>query len=152
MRENEALLTLADEMAQRPENVLTLKCELILETCRADSAGVSLLREETDDFLWPAVAGAWARFVNGSMRRSASPCGNVIDHNDVLIFRDVLAQFPATGQPTPEIAEILLAPFHRDGVPIGTVWAVIHDPERVFDAEDRRVLTSLARFPDLASA
>lgn len=50
-RENEALLKLADEMAQRPENVLTLLCELILETCRADSAGVSLLREETDDFL-----------------------------------------------------------------------------------------------------
>ena len=75
VRENEALLTLADEMAQRPENVLTRLCELILETCRADSAGVSLLREETDDFLWPAVAGAWAPFVNGSMPRSASPCG-----------------------------------------------------------------------------
>lgn len=146
VRENEALLTLAGEMAQRPENVLNLLCELILETCRADSAGVSLLREEMDDFVWPAVAGAWAPFVKGSMPRSASPCGKVIDHDDVLIFRDVLAQFPATGQATPEIAEILLAPFHRDGVPVGTVWAVIHDPERVFDAEDRRVLTSLARF------
>ena len=146
VRENEALLTLADEMAQRPDNVLTRLCELILDTCRADSAGVSLLREEMDDFVWPAVAGAWAPFVNGSMPRSASPCGAVIDHDDVLIFRDVLAQFPATGQATPEIAEIMLAPFHRDGVPIGTVWAVIHDLERVFDAEDRRVLASLARF------
>jgi len=145
-RENQALLALADEMAQRPDNVLTLLCQLILKSCRADSAGISLLREETDDFFWPAVAGAWAPFVLGSMPRSASPCGKVIDHDAVLIFRDVPAQFPATRQATPDIAEILLAPFHRNGVPIGTVWAVIHDPERVFDAEDQRVLTSLARF------
>ena len=146
VRENAALLALVDEMAQRPDNVLTLLCELILETCHAESAGVSLLREETDDFLWPAVAGVWAPFVRGSMPRLASPCGAVIDCNDVLIFRDVPAQFPATRQATPDIAEIMLAPFHRDGVPIGTVWAVSHDPLRVFDAEDRRMLTSLARF------
>lgn len=149
-RENQALLALADEMAQRPENVLTRLCELILETCGADSAGVSLLREETDDFVWPAVAGAWTPFVHGTMPRSASPCGKVIDHDAVLIFRDVPGQFLETRQATPDIAEILLAPFHRGGVPIGTVWAVIHDPARVFDAEDRRVLISLARFAGAA--
>ena len=146
VRESAALLALADEMAQRPDNVLNLLCELILQNCSADSAGVSLLREETDEFVWPAVAGAWAPFVNGSMPRSASPCGKVLEHDEVLIFRDVLAQFPATGQATPEIQEIMLAPFHRDGVPIGTVWAISHDPLGDFDAEDRRVLTSLARF------
>ena len=68
-RENQALLALADELAQRPDNVLTLLCDLILETCRADSAGVSLLRDETDDFYWPAVAGAWAPFAHGCMPR-----------------------------------------------------------------------------------
>ena len=146
VRENAALLALVNEMAQRPDNVLNLLCELILQICSADSAGVSLLREETDEFVWPAVAGAWAPFVNGSMPRSASPCGKVIDTDEVLIFRDVPAQFPATRQATPDIEEILLAPFHRDGEPIGTVWAVSHDPLRKFDAEDRRVLTGLARF------
>lgn len=145
-RENAALIALADEMAQRPDNVLNLLCELILENCSAESAGVSLLREDTDEFFWPAVAGAWAPFVNGSMPRFASPCGEVVDCDEVLIFRDVLAQFPATGQATPDIEEIMLAPFHRDGAPIGTVWAISHDPSRKFDAEDRRVLTSLARF------
>lgn len=145
-RENAALLALADEMAQRPDNVLNLLCELILQTCGADSAGVSLLREETDEFVWSAVAGAWAPFVKGTMPRSASPCGHVVEYDEVLIFRDVIAQFPATGQATPGIEEIMLAPFHRDGVPVGTVWAVSHDPSREFDAEDRRVLTCLARF------
>lgn len=146
VRENAALIALADEMAQRPDNLLNLLCELILANCGAESAGVSLLREETDEFFWPAVAGAWAPFVHGSMPRSASPCGKVVDYDEVLIFRDVLAQFPATGQATPDIEEIMLAPFHRDGTPIGTVWAVSHDPLRMFDAEDRRILSSLARF------
>ncbi|KXU31492.1 hypothetical protein A0J57_17025 [Sphingobium sp. 22B] len=145
-RENAALIALADEMAQRPDNVLNLLCELILQICTADSAGVSLLREETDEFVWPAVAGEWAPFVNGSMPRSASPCGKVIECNEVLIFRDAITQFPATGQATPDIEEILLAPFHHDDAPIGTVWAISHDPSREFDAEDGRVLTSLARF------
>lgn len=145
-RENAALIALADEMAQRPDNVLKLLCELILQICTADSAGVSLLREEADEFVWPAVAGAWAPFVHGSMPRSASPCGKVVEYDQLLIFRDALTQFPATGQATPAIEEILLAPFHHDGAPIGTVWAISHDPSREFDAEDGRILISLARF------
>ena len=145
-RENAALLALADEMARRPDNVLNLLCELILETCGADSAGVSLLDRKTDQFVWPAVAGAWAPFVNGAMPRSASPCGKVLEHDQILIFRDIVAQFPAAAQAQPEIDEIMLAPFHRDGVPIGTVWAISHSPGRQFDSEDRRVLGNLARF------
>lgn len=145
-RENCALLALADEMAGRPDNVLDLLCELILETCDAESAGVSLLNEETDEFYWPAVAGAWAPFVGGTMPRSASPCGEVVKRDSVLIFRDVVEQFPAAAQASPEIAEILLAPFHQDGKPIGTVWAISHDPEFHFDAEHRRLLCSMARF------
>lgn len=146
VRENVALIALADEMAQRPDNVLNLLGELILANCGAESAGVSLLRAETDEFVWRAVAGAWAPYVHGSMPRSASPCGKVVDYDEVLIFRDVLAQFPATGQATPDIEEIMLAPFHRDGAPVGAVWAVSHDPSHMFDAEDRRILSSLARF------
>jgi two-component sensor histidine kinase/putative methionine-R-sulfoxide reductase with GAF domain len=145
-RENAALLALADELAQRPDNVLNLLCELILEICDADSAGVSLLDGEKDEFVWTAVAGTWAPLVNGGMPRSASPCGKVVEHDQVLIFRDVLAQFPAAAEAGQEIEEIMLAPFHREGVPIGTVWAISHDRAREFDAEDRRVLSNLARF------
>jgi two-component sensor histidine kinase/putative methionine-R-sulfoxide reductase with GAF domain len=145
-RENAALLALADEMATRPDNVLNLLCELILDACGADSAGVSLLNDASDEFVWPAVAGAWAPFVNGVMPRSASPCGLVIEHDQALIVRDVVERFPAAAQASPEIGEILLAPFHQGGVPIGTVWAISHDPDHEFDREDRRVLTNLSRF------
>ena len=96
-RENAALLALADEMAQRPDNVLNLLCELVLEVCGADSAGVSLLDGDNDQFVWPAVAGAWAPFVNGAMPRSASPCGKVLEHDQILIFRDVIVSGRGAG-------------------------------------------------------
>ena len=37
-------------------------------------------------------------------------------------------------------------PFHVDGQAVGTVWVVAHDETRKFDAEDQRLLESLATF------
>src|SRR5262249_62250525 len=47
--------------------------------------------------------------------------------------------------PSP-IAEALLIPSHDCGEPAGTIWVIAHDDTRKFDAEDRRLLTSLGRF------
>jgi hypothetical protein len=33
-----------------------------------------------------------------------------------------------------------------DGKPVGTIWAVIHEKDRHFDAEDRRLLENLSSF------
>ena len=143
-----ALLRLADEMAQSPDNVLPLLSELILDVCRAESAGVSLLKgpEEGADFFWPAISGAWAPYVGGGMPREASPCGVVLRNDAVVMYHDVEKHFPAAAGATPLIREILLAPFHKDGKPVGTVWAILHSEDRGFDGEDRRQLISLARF------
>jgi signal transduction histidine kinase len=37
-------------------------------------------------------------------------------------------------------------PFHVDGQAVGTVWVIAHDETRKFDAEDQRLLESLATF------
>lgn len=50
----------------------------------------------------------------------------------------------------PRIHENLLAPWHLKGKAIGTLWAIAHTPERKFDAEDARLLASLARFASAA--
>lgn len=152
LSENQALLSLADEMADRPENVLRRLCDLVIEVCGAESAGVSMIEGEsaTGDFYWPAISGAWSPYMGGGMPRDASPCGVVIARDAPLMFHDVVAQFPAAAQAQPPIAEILLAPFHRDGQPVGTVWAIAHDPAKKFDLEDRRMLLSLARFAGAA--
>jgi PAS domain S-box-containing protein len=40
----------------------------------------------------------------------------------------------------------LLVPFYIKGEAIGTIWVVLHDDSRRFDAEDLRVLTNLGAF------
>ena len=77
------------------------------------------------------------------MPRSPSPCGHVFARDRPIILHDIVRQFPAAKDATPAIEEILLVPFHRDGV---AVWAIRHDRNRVFDREDLRRLQSLSQF------
>ncbi len=146
--ESKALSRLAMEMATRPDNVLHALCEQVLIVCDAESAGVSLLgpEESEGDFIWPAVAGAWAQYTGGGMPRNASPCGVVVECKAPLLFQDVEVQFPAVAHANPRIREILLAPFCLDGKAIGTVWAILHSNRKQFDREDRRLLESIANF------
>jgi two-component sensor histidine kinase len=150
--ENDAVRHLTEEMAERPDQVLRVLCEQILQVCGAESAGVSLLEtiNADSDFYWPAIAGVWASLEGGGMPRSASPSGVVLIHDRPLIFHDVERQFPAAAGAMPPVAEILLAPFRVNGAPIGTVWAIVHSDAKRFDSEDVRLLESLARFAGAA--
>lgn len=44
------------------------------------------------------------------------------------------------------IVEGLVIPMYAAGLPVGTIWIVSHDEQRHFDAEDVRIMTSLASF------
>jgi PAS domain S-box-containing protein len=149
--ESRALSALAAALAESPDTILQKLADLTLELCRAESAGVSLLEEDGGRavFRWPAIVGAWAGHVGGSLPRDASPCGVVIDRDDVLLFTHPERHFALVPADSP-LAEVLLAPFHAGGAPAGTVWAVFHTPGRKFDAEDARLLTVLAGFASAA--
>ncbi|WP_437805892.1 ATP-binding protein [Sorangium sp. So ce1078] len=147
--ENRALIALAEAMAGPLENVLPTLVSLLLELCRADSAGVSVLEEEKDGravFRWVAVAGAFAKILGGTTPRCASPCGIVLDRDATLLFSHPARYFAAAAAEGPPIVEALTVPFHAGGTPIGTVWVVAHGEERKFDAEDARLVSSLSRF------
>lgn len=148
-KENAALLRLADEMARCPEQMLGTLCDVVMDVCDAQSAGVSLTTPQ-GNFYWPAISGAWAKYLGGGMPRDASPCGEVLRHDSVLMFYDVHMDFPAAAGAEPRIREILLAPFHSGEKPIGTVWAIIHDDSKRFDLEDKRCLSSLSKFAGVA--
>jgi len=141
--ENRALAALALEMAGQPQRVLHKLAELIIELCRADSAGVSIL-EAGDGFRWHATAGAMADSLGAVMPRDASPCGIVVERRTVLLFDRPARCFPALAGNGPVIQEALLAPWNVDGDAVGTVWAIAHGSERHFDSEDARLLQSLA--------
>lgn len=146
--ESRALGRLAEEMATNPCGVLQRCAEWVLELCHADSAGVSILEPggTTGMLRWHAAAGAFAPERHGTMPREGSPCGTVMERNCVLLFREAERFFPALRGLEPLIHENLVAPWHVKGKAVGTLWAIKHTAAGRFDAEDARILQSLARF------
>ena len=154
--ENRAVLALMDEMASASgiagaDRVLQKLVDTALRLCRAHSAGVSLLEREGEHeiFRWRAAAGPWANLVGGSVPRRRSPCGTALDRNMALLMARPERHFGYVPG-APQIVELLLIPFHYDGEPAGTLWIVAHDDTRSFDAEDCRLMTTLARFATTA--
>lgn len=150
--ENRALTAIAQEMSNSPATVLRRLAECVLELCRAGSAGVSLLEPggERGIFRWHAITGELSPYQGGMMLWEESACAIVIERDEVLLFSQPERTFPALRGIEPLIREVLLAPFSLHGKPVGTVWAIAHNPERQFDAEHARVLASLARFASAA--
>lgn len=146
--ENRALNALASELSNPSGNILARLADAALELCRAHSSGVSLIEMSASDkiFRWHGTSGLFAPFMGGSMPFEASPCGVVIESNAVQLMRYPDRHFPALLQASPRIVEALLVPFHMLGEPVGTIWAISHDEERSFTAEDSRLIHSLARF------
>ena len=150
--EAQALNALVEAMSTNPGAVLQRLVEVAMELTRSDSAGISLLElgGENGTFRCVATAGTWSPFRDGTMPREASPCGEVIAREAVLLMKNPERSFPALLQAEPGISEALLAPFHLGGVPVGTVWTIKHSPDDHFEAEDARLVKSLARFASAA--
>jgi PAS domain S-box-containing protein len=146
--EARALEQLAQEMATNPSGVLQKVADLTMELTRADSAVISILEGEDEDgvFRWHATAGKFAPNLNWTMPRKASPCCTALARNKVLLFNEAERFFPALRGVQPRIYENLLVPWHADGKPVGTLWAIGHTAEHRFDAEDARILHELSRF------
>jgi len=158
--ENQALLALAQELTTSPGSVLQRLVDIALALCRGHSAGISLLEEDGppgslspagNHFRWHAVAGQWAPLIwNTTTPRDYGPCGTVLDRNITLLFSNAHRYYTQFAAVHPLLVEGLLVPFHIDGQAVGTVWVIAHDETRKFDAEDQRLLESLATFAAMA--
>ena len=144
--ENDALLTIAQHMADSPQTTLQQLVEVALEICRAGSAGISLVSEKTGDFYWPAIAGAWRPNIGGGTPRHFGPCGIVLDRNAAQLFKRPEKCYPYLVPFGPLIEEVLLTPFYVAGKAVGTVWVVAHDRERKFGIGDLGLIERLGRF------
>ncbi len=147
-----ALVALAKTLANSPENILKQLVETAMELCFAQSAGISLLEEDNgrNIFRWHALAGQYAPHLWGTTPREFSPCGTVLDTDQVQLMSYLDRHYTYFAQVEPRIAEALLIPFHVAGEAVGTIWVLAHDQTRQFDAEDVRVMTSLAEFAGAA--
>jgi PAS domain S-box-containing protein len=124
----------------------------MLEVFKAGSAGISLLTKEDGGkrFYWPAIAGKWKQYIGGGTPRDFGPCGDVLDRNTTLLFGRLQQRYAYFEPVTPSVQEALLVPFYVGGAAVGTIWAVAHEQERKFDAEDERLMKSLGQFASSA--
>lgn len=150
-KENRALISLVQALADSPRDILQILANTILETLDCGSAGISLLtRDGGQRFYWPAIAGVWKPHIGGGTPRDFGPCGDVLDCNKTLLFKHVERRYTYFEPVKPAVEEALLVPFYVAGKAVGTVWAVAHDDRHRFDAEDKRQLETLARFASAA--
>lgn len=169
--ESRAFAALGRSLGSEPDTVLQKVAETARTLCRADSTGISILetRESGSSpelhpalssahpgeaacaiFRWRAIAGAFAKNLMRTIPRDASPCARVIAHGDIMLLRDPARAWPELVSAEPYIHEAMLAPWSLDEGPVGTIWLLSHDPARGFDAEDARLLRSLAGFASAA--
>jgi signal transduction histidine kinase len=122
-----------------------------MELCHAETAGISLIEQYEGQtvFRWRALAGKFAAYLGGMTQRDFSPCGIVVDGGQTQLFSDPGRYYPYL-QVQPPIVEVLLLPFFVAGEARGTIWLMAHDEQRKFDAEDVRILSSLAEFTSAA--
>jgi len=141
-----ALRRIARTLADSPDAILQGLVDGVMDLCHAHSAGISILEDndETPVFRWHAIAGRFSPNLLGTAPREFSPCGLVIDRDELVLFREPSRYYPYLSDMSPHIEEALLVPFHVGGRPIGTLWVLSHDASRRFDAEDARLLTSVA--------
>jgi PAS domain S-box-containing protein len=148
--ENRALTALVQALADSPRTILQTLADKVREVLRAGSSGLSLLTRDGERFYWAAIAGQWSPHLGGGTPRDFGPCGDVLDRNRPLLFSHWERRYPYLATATPLAEEGLLVPFHVEGRAVGTIWAIAHDQERKFDAEDLRLLESLGRFASAA--
>ena len=144
--ENRVLGALAQALADAPDTILQVLAEKVVELLGTGSAGLSLLTKDGQRFCWAAIAGEWSAHFGMGAPREFAPSGEVFDRDAPLLFTHWERRYPYLAAATPLAEEALLVPFHVDGKAVGTIWAAAHDGGRKFDAEDLRLLQSLARF------
>ncbi|HEV7968790.1 MAG TPA: PAS domain S-box protein [Candidatus Acidoferrales bacterium] len=151
-RENRALVSLAQALADSPRTILQILADTMLDVFDAGSTGISLLTKEDGGkhFYWPAIAGMWKQHIGGGTPRDFGPCGDVLDRNTTLLFGRLEQRYAYFQPVMPTVQEALLVPFYVGGKAVGTIWAVAHDQQRKFDAEDERVMKSLGQFASSA--
>jgi signal transduction histidine kinase/ActR/RegA family two-component response regulator len=150
--ESRALVNLARVMAESPREILHELVRSALELCGADSAGISVLETEGEKavFRWQATAGAFSTFMGHTMPRDFSPCGVVLDRSATLLMDEPAKFYAYIDTVSPHIVEALLVPFYKHHQPVGTVWVLSHRPEKRFDSEDARLVTTLSQFASAA--
>jgi PAS fold len=141
--ENQAMQTLARQMANQPEMMLETLAEITLNLCQAGSAGVSLLEVTPNGkevFHSKTLAGRFKTHFENITFCNFSPDGVCLNRFSTQLYEYPERYFTSLQTANTPIIEELMLPLIADNHPLGAIWIMSHDEQRHFDSEDVRVL------------
>jgi hypothetical protein len=144
----EGMQRIARAFIESPENILRELVNAAVELCGADSAGVSIEKENGTDsefYHWIATAGEYSGFLDAILPRYPSACGICLERGDVQHFRVHQEFFDVLGVEAPLVTDGLLLPWHVDEVR-GTIFVMAHNRTEAFDQNDCNMMKVLADF------
>jgi hypothetical protein len=144
----EGLLRLATALVQRPETILQELVEAAVRLCGADSAGISVEREDKTDehfYHWVAIAGAYTPFLDAILPRTPSACSVCLERGTPQLFRVDQRFFNVLGVEAPLVKDGILLPWKTEQTQ-GTIFIISHTRDEAFDVEDLRLMQVLANF------
>jgi PAS domain S-box-containing protein len=147
--ENDALRRLARQLVEQPQTMLKTLAAIAKDLCQAGTAGVSLLEttsEGEEIFRWAAIVGVLEPYEQATTPRLSSPCHFCLERRSPQLYSHPARYFTELQGVQPAVVEGLLIPLMAAEQALGVIWILSHDPQRQFDAEDVRVMTSLADF------
>lgn len=147
-REPRAMERLKKCRFENPEAVLQELVQIAVDFCHADSAGVSLEEVNANNepqFRWIAVAGSFARYLNGTTPRFYSPCGTCIDRGVPQHYQVTHPYYNFLGVNAEPILDGILIPWRTANLQ-GTIWLVSHRSKDAFDRSDYEFLHTIASF------
>jgi hypothetical protein len=145
---------LAHAFTENADGVLQELCDIAVQLCGAESAGISLEifgPEGQQLFQWVAISGVYAPFLNATVPYHWMPCGVCLDRSQPQTLRVPVAHFAAMGleELPPPITDGILLPWHV-GSSRGTIWVLAHGRTDAFDQMDYDIMQMFSDFAAMA--
>jgi hypothetical protein len=142
------LQRLSRALLETPETVLQELVKAAVELCGADSAGISIEKEDGNDqefYHWIATAGEYSGFLNAILPREPSACGLCLERGHSQHFTVSKKFFDILGVEAPLVTDGILLPWRTEDTR-GTIFVMAHGRTEAFDENDERLMTMLADF------
>ena len=139
---------LAHAFVEDPNSILQELVAAAVELCGADSAAISLVREDGTDveyYHWVASAGVYSGFLNAMLPRYPSACGICLERGRPQLIEVLPRFFEILGVEAPAVTDGILLPWRVDELE-GTIFIMAHGRAEAFDGEDLRMMEMLADF------
>ena len=139
---------LAHAFVEDPNSILQELVAAAVELCGADSAAISLVREDATDveyYHWVASAGVYSGFLNAMLPRYPSACGICLERGRPQLIEVLPRFFEILGVEAPAVTDGILLPWRVDELE-GTIFIMAHGRAEAFDQQDLRMMEMLADF------